>query len=181
MASMQRTLATLTAASAAIVSVGALNLAAAGAAVRPAIASPEQAGYVATGARFRYVQTTVTLPDASQFASEVGGYGLSVQLWSGDKILVLGISTCTTSNCAPGGTPVPGEKYNAAVAVFDRATGSVLHSDGSSPAMSPSDSVTLSAFYDRATGINTFTATDTTAKTSFTDTYTDPAATYQQA
>jgi hypothetical protein len=178
------TLASLTAASTMIATLGAVSLATAGpsaAAVRPAVASPEQAGYVATGARFRYVQTTVTLPDASKFASEVGAYGLSVQLWSGAKIVVLGISTCTTVSCAPGGNPAAGEPYNAAVAVFDQATGGMLHSDTNSPAMAPGDSVTLSVFYDRAAGTDTFTATDTTAGTSFTDTYQDPSASYQQA
>jgi hypothetical protein len=175
MTSMRRTLASLTATSTVIATFGALGLATAGpsaAAVKPAIASPEQAGYVATGARFRYVQTTVTLPDATQFASEVGGFGLSVQLWSGAKILVLGIST---------GTASPAEPYNAAVAVFDRATGGSLHTDTNSPAMAPGDSVTLSVFYDRATGTDTFTVTDATAHSSFTDTYSDPSATYQQA
>jgi hypothetical protein len=184
MTSIRRTIASLTATSTVIASLGALSLATAGAsaaAVRPTIASPEQAAYVATGARFRYIQTTVALPDASQFASEIGSYGLSVQLWSGDKILVLGISTCTTANCAPGGTPAKGEPYNAAVAVFDRATGEVLHSATNSPAMAPGDSVTLSAFYDRTAGTDTFTVTDTTASTSFTDTYQDPSATYRQA
>ena len=184
MTSKRRTLASLTTAGTLIASLGALSLATAGgsaAAVRPATASPEQAGYVATGARFRYIQATFTLPDASQFASEVGAYGLSVQLWSGAKILVLGISTCTTVSCAPGGSPVKGEPYNAAVAVFDRATGGTLDSNGNSPAMAPGDSVTLSAFYDRGAGIVTFTATDSTAGTSFTDTYRDPSATYQQA
>jgi hypothetical protein len=184
MTSMRRTLTSFTAASTVIASLGALGLATAApsaAAVKPAIASPEQAGYVATGARFRYVQATVTLPNAAQFAGQIGAYGASVQLWSGAKILVLGISTCTTTSCAPGGTPAPAEPYNAAVAVFDRATGGVLHSDSSSPAMAPGDSVTLSAFYDRAAGTDTFTVTDTTSGKSFTDTYSDPSATYQQA
>jgi hypothetical protein len=184
MTRIRHTLASLTATSTMIASLGALGLATAGtstAAVRPTTASPEQAGYVATGARFRYVQTTVTLPDASQFASEVGAYGLSVQLWSGAKIVVLGISTCTTVSCAPGGSPAKGEPYNAAVAVFDRATDGVLHSDGNSPAMAPGDSVTLSVFYDQGAGTDTFTATDTTAGSSFTDTYQDPSATYRQA
>src|ERR1700722_9349193 len=138
MTSLRSTFVSLTAASTVIASLAALGLATAGpsaAAVRPAVASPEQAGYVATGARFRYVQTTVTLPDATQFASEVGGFGLSVQLWSGAKILVLGISPATGP---------PAEPYNAAVAVFDRATGGSLHTDTSSPAMAPGDSVTLS-------------------------------------
>lgn len=96
----------LTTASTVIAGLGALSLATASgsaAAVKPTTASPEQAGYVDTGARFLYVQARVTLPDASQFASEVGAYGLSVQLWSAAKVLVLGISTCTTASCAPGG------------------------------------------------------------------------------
>ncbi|MEP7026045.1 MAG: hypothetical protein ABJB47_20045 [Actinomycetota bacterium] len=120
-------------------------------------------------------------PDASQFASEVGSFGLSVQLWSPDKVVVLGISTCTTVSCSIGGSPAPDEPYNAAMAVLDQATGGTLHADTDSPAMAPGDSVTLIASYDRATGIDNFSVTDNTANTSFTDTYVDPAATYQQA
>ena len=60
---------------------GALALAApAAAATGPRYFSSEQAGYVATGAHFRRVQSTVRLPSAANFSSEVGGFGLSAQL-----------------------------------------------------------------------------------------------------
>ena len=72
---------------------------------------PRQAGYVATAARFRRVQSTVRLPMAADFSSEVGGFGMSVQLWTKTRVVVLGVSNGT----APG-------PYNAAVAVFSPST-----------------------------------------------------------
>jgi len=83
----------------------ALALAApAAAATGPAFYSPEQAGYVATGANFQYVQSTVRLPDASAFASEVAGFGVSVHLRTPYRVVVLGVSNSTTAG-----------NYNAAV------------------------------------------------------------------
>src|SRR5580693_2269922 len=96
---------------AAFATAGALSAVAAGgasAATAPGIGSPEQAGFAASGAQFRYVQTVVTLPNAANFASEIGGFGISVQLWSSHQVAVLGISNSTTSG-----------NYSAAVAMFD--------------------------------------------------------------
>jgi hypothetical protein len=117
--------------------------------------SQEQAGYAATGAQFRFVQASLTLPDASQFASEVPGYGLSLQLWSQARVLVLGLSDSTSTS-----------PYSPAFAVYDPATKNLICS---SAATSPcpgtpkswtdgtanipaGDQVTFSLYYNRSTG-----------------------------
>jgi hypothetical protein len=162
---------------AAFATAGAVTLAAAGAAsaaTAPAFGSPEQAGFAAAGAgaQFRYVQAVVTLPNASKFASEIGGFGVSVQLWSGKSVAVLGISNSTTAG-----------SYSAAVAMFDptqpnlnvypnglvcstAGAGSQLcpgtptdWTDGS-VAFSPGATIFISAFYDRATGGTMFLVKD---------------------
>jgi hypothetical protein len=162
---------------AALATAGAVSLAAAGtasAATAPAFGSPEQAGFAAAGAgaQFRYVQATITLPDASKFASEIGGFGVSVQLWSGKSVAVLGISNSTTAG-----------NYSAAVAMFDPTqpnlnvypnglvcstadAGSQLcpgtptdWTDGS-VAFAPGATIFISAFYDRATGGTMFLVKD---------------------
>src|SRR6266540_2035371 len=70
----------------------------AGASTGPRLTSQEQAGYAASGARFRFVETTFTLPDATKFASEVGGLGASVQLISSENTwMVLSFNTTTAS------------------------------------------------------------------------------------
>ncbi len=129
--------------------------------------SPEQAGYAATGARFQYVQSTVRLPDASAFASEVGGFGVSVQLWTRYRVVVVGVSNATTAG-----------NYNAAVAVYSRtnktlicstaATGAQLcpnvgsrWTDGSVD-FAPGDDVTLTIWYDRSAGVDHFYVDDNT-------------------
>jgi hypothetical protein len=164
---------------AAFATAGALSVAAAGAAsaaTAPAFGSPEQAGFAAAGARFRYVQAAITLPGAANFASEIGGFGISVQLWSGHSVAVLGISNSTTAG-----------NYSAAVAMFDptqpnlnvypnglvcstAASGSQLcpgtpadWTDGS-VSFPPGDTVIISAFYDRATGGTMFLIKDPTTK-----------------
>ena len=76
----------------------------AAAATGPRLFSPEQAGYVATGARFQAVQSSVRLPNAANFASEVAGFGVSAQLWTKFRVVVLGVSNSTTAG-----------NYNAAV------------------------------------------------------------------
>jgi hypothetical protein len=48
----------------------------------PAKHSPAEAGYAATGARFKEAEISVRLPDASRFASEIGRLSFSVQLWA---------------------------------------------------------------------------------------------------
>jgi hypothetical protein len=134
----------------------------------PAVASPEQAGYAATGAQFRYVQESFTLPDASKFASEIGGFGLSVHLWSAHSVIVLGVSNSTIAG-----------NYSAAAAVFNPATKALICSTaGSGPQLcsgtptnwtdgsvsfKPGDFLTESIFYNQRTGTTTFTVTDISA------------------
>jgi hypothetical protein len=139
----------------------------AAAATGPKYYSPEQAGYVATGARFQYVQSSVVLPDASSFASEVSSYGLSVQLRTPYRVVVLGVSNTTTAG-----------NYSAAAAVFNKTKRSLICStagsgtqacphvgsrwtDGS-VTFAPGDHMTLAILYDRSTGVDHFFVDDDT-------------------
>jgi hypothetical protein len=139
----------------------------AAAATGPAFRSPEQAGYAATGARFQYVQSTVRLPDASAFASEIAAYGVSVQLRTRYRVVVLGVSNTTTAG-----------NYNAAAAVFSRTTHALICSTAASGAQlcphvgarwtdgsvsfAPGDLVTLAIAYDRSAGVDHFFVDDET-------------------
>jgi hypothetical protein len=134
------------------------------AATGPRVFSPEQAGFSATGNRFEFAATTVKLPDASQFASNVAGFGLSVQLWTKFRVVVLGVSNSTT----------PGD-YSAAVAVYNRTTRKLICSTASSMQPCPNvpsgwtsgkisfpvgDTVSLSVQYDRSSGVDFFDVFD---------------------
>jgi hypothetical protein len=171
---------------AAFATAGALSAVAAGgasAATAPGIGSPEQAGFAASGAQFRYVQTVVTLPNAANFASEIGGFGISVQLWSSHQVAVLGISNSTTSG-----------NYSAAVAMFDPTqpnrnvypNGLICSTAGSgsqlcagtpadwtdgSVSFAPGDTVIISAFYNQATGGTLFLVKDPAASESLSYTF----------
>jgi len=139
----------------------------AAAATGPKYYSPEQAGYVAAGARFQYVQSSVYLPQATRFASEVSGYGVSVQLRTPYRVVVLGVSNTTTAG-----------NYNAAVAVYNKTKRSLICStagsgtqacphvgsrwtDGS-VSFAPGDLVTLAIAYDRFSGVDHFYVDDQT-------------------
>jgi hypothetical protein len=139
----------------------------AGAATGPRYYSPEQAGYVATGVRFQYVQSSVYLPKATRFASEITGYGVSVQLRTPYRVVVLGVSNTTTAG-----------NYNAAVAVYNKTNRSLICStagsgtqacphvgsrwtDGS-VSFAPGDLVTLAIAYDRFSGVDHFYVDDQT-------------------
>jgi hypothetical protein len=143
----------------------------AGAVTGPTVASPEQAGFAATGAQFRFVQSSSTLPNAANFATEIGGFGLSVHLWSAHSVVVLGVSNSTTAG-----------HYNAAVAVFNPVTKTTVCSTaggGTSPtplcagtplawtngliSFAPGDFVTESIFYNRGAGTTSFTVMDVTS------------------
>ena len=79
----------ITISSAAVLGVLVLMSGAAGTAVAssgPAIYASEQAGYAVTGAHFQNITTTFKLPDASQFAKNIGTMTDSVQLWSANYI-----------------------------------------------------------------------------------------------
>ena len=76
------------------------------------IYSVEQAGYAVTGNTFRFVSETFVVPDAADFASELGGFGLSDQLWSSTKVVTFGLSNSTVAgNFCPAvsvvGVPLP--------------------------------------------------------------------------
>lgn len=128
--------------------------------------SPEEAGYAATGAHFRYVQTVVTLPNAAAFASEVSSYGLSVHLWSGNRVLVLKLKA---------GTAVSGP-YKAVASAYDRTThGLICTTDGNTcpnvgaawldarNEFAAGDTVLISEFYNRTNGYDQFTVSDQTS------------------
>jgi hypothetical protein len=83
--------------------------------------SPEEAGYSATGAQFQTVSAAVYLRNPEQYATEVAGYGHSVQLWSSGLAMVLGVSDTTATGSAAAG-------FSPAVAVFDRSTHALLAS-----------------------------------------------------
>jgi hypothetical protein len=139
----------------------------AAAATGPRFFSTEQSGYVATGSRFQYVQSTVRLPNAANFASEVAGFGVSAQLWTKYRVVVLGVSNSTTAG-----------NYNAAVAVFNRSTHALICSTAASGAQqcpnvgsrwtdgsvsfAPGDDVTFAIRYDRSTGRDHFFVDDDT-------------------
>jgi hypothetical protein len=147
----------------------ALALAApAAAATGPRFFSTEQAGYVATGARFQAVQSSVRLPNAANFATEVAGFGVSAQLWTPNRVVVVGVSNTTTAG-----------NYNAAVAVFNRNTHALICSTAASGAQqcpnvgsrwtdgsvsfAPGDDMTLTVIYDRAAGRDHFFVDDNTS------------------
>jgi hypothetical protein len=77
--------------------------------------SPEEAGYSVTGTQFKDVSASVYLRNPEQYASVIGGYGHSVQLWSPSQVVVLGVSDTTAAGSAASG-------FSPAVAVFDRST-----------------------------------------------------------
>lgn len=158
-----------------IVAVGAISAGLALVAAMPAVAatgpttaSIQQAGFVATGAQFRYVQDSFTLPDASKFAPEINGFGLSVHLWSAHSVVVLGVSNST----------IPGN-FSAAAAVFNPVNESTVCSTAGSGtglcanvptdwtngsvSFKPGDFLTESIFYSQSAGTTEFTVTDQTS------------------
>jgi len=118
---LRRTAVALAAACMAVVTAAGAATASTG----PVYYSPEQAGYAATGARFKVAEVRVKLPYASRFARELGRVGVSVQLWSAATVLDLRVSACTDTSCHPGGTPVT-RRYSVALRVFSRSTGALI-------------------------------------------------------
>ena len=144
--------------------------------------SPEHSGYSATGAQFKDVSASVYLRNPEQYTGVVAGFGHSVQLWSADKVIVLGVSDTTAAGSKASG-------FSPAVAVFNRSDHSLTASstDGTisatwHPAGGPPQpataggsfpvgtTVTERAHYNLTTGDVNFTATDT-AGDQFTATY----------
>lgn len=124
--------------------------------------SPDQAGYVVTGAHFKVAEVHVTLPYASRFARELGRVGLGVQLWSNATVIDLRVSACTDYTCKPGGTPVI-RKYRPVLRVFSRSTGSLIcstlndtcpdiPSSWKNARFAPGKSVDISLVYEPTTG-----------------------------
>ena len=144
--------------------------------------SPEHSGYSATSAQFKDVSASVYLRNPEQYTGVVAGFGHSVQLWSADKVIVLGVSDTTAAGSKASG-------FSPAVAVFNRSDHSLTASstDGTisatwHPAGGPPQpataggsfpvgtTVTERAHYNLTTGDVNFTATDT-AGDQFTATY----------
>jgi hypothetical protein len=124
--------------------------------------SPEQAGYTATGGQFRRVDVTVYLRAPAQYASEVGEYSHSVQLWSSDRVAVLGLSASTS-----------GSGYTPYAKIYDASTHQLLATDPEAEWCAPAcgvtvgsfpagDTVTLSLRYYPVTGGVNLTAWDIT-------------------
>jgi hypothetical protein len=81
--------------------------------------SPEQAGYTATGAQFKTVDASVYLRNPGQYAGEVASFGHSVQLWSSDLVVTLGVTAPTT----------PYGHYTPYAIIYDRRTHTVIASN----------------------------------------------------
>ncbi len=144
----------------------------AGASVGPAFTSHEQAAFAVTNARFRFVETTFTLPDATAFASEVGALGVSVQLISSENTwMVFSFNTTTASGVYAASFA---NEFNAGEQIGAHGA---LGTNGWAKA---GDSVTLSIFYDRA-GHDHLTAVDNTTGEAHFASVAIPTTQYTQA
>ncbi len=132
--------------------------------------SAEQAGYTATGAQFRNVTASVFLRNPEQYASEAGSYSHSVQLWSSDLVLVLGVSSSTSSTAG----------FVPAAIVYNRSTHAVIANTPGTANFPAGDTVTERIHYNTTSGVTTFTASDP-AGASFTATYTAAGQSFGQA
>jgi hypothetical protein len=97
----------------------------AGASTGAPLASPEQAGYAVSGARFTTDETWVTLPSPGRFAAEVGRLAISVQMQTSALIFDLSATACTDASCRAGGKPLS-QRYRIEFAVYRRATRSLV-------------------------------------------------------
>jgi hypothetical protein len=144
----------------------------AGASVGPALTSHEQAAYAVTNARFRFVETTFTLPDATKFATEVSGLGVSVQLISSENTwMVFSFNTTTASGVYAASFA---NEFNGGQSI---GTSGALGPNGWAKA---GDSVTLSIFYDRAGHDHLVAVDNTTGEAHFTSVAV-PTTSYTQA
>jgi hypothetical protein len=117
---MRKILATaLTGGAAIISSLAVAGLAAAS--TGTAVISPEESGFAATGAQFQTVSASVYLRNPEQYATELSGYGHSVQLWSSGLVMILKVADTTATGSAAAG-------FSPAVTVLDRGTHAVLGS-----------------------------------------------------
>jgi hypothetical protein len=122
----------------------------AGASTGMAEISPEQAGYTATGAQFRSVAASVFLRIPGQYASEVSGYSHSIQLWSSDLVLVLGVSSSTSSTAG----------FVPDAIVYDRSTHAVITQTRGTARFPAGDTVRERVNFNRFIGVVFFTASD---------------------
>lgn len=134
--------------------------------------STEQAGYRVTGGQFRNVHQQVFLRNAGQYASSIGSYGISVQLWSASKVIVLGISTCATTDCQAGSPAVNNEAWGAALAVYDASSHALIHSAFAPTQVPAGHTVRQLITYNKTTGTIFVSVVDETAgTTNFSATY----------
>ncbi len=89
------------------------------------LASPDQAGYAVTGARFTQAEIWVKLPDAAQFSGEIGRLSVSVELMTSSSVLDLTATACTDASCQAGGKPQE-HRYRLQLAVYSRATEALI-------------------------------------------------------
>jgi hypothetical protein len=90
----------------------------AGASTGTAQISPEQAGYTATGAQFKTIHARVFLRQPTQYAGEVASFGHSVQLWTSDLAVTVGVTASTS-----------GSDYTPYATIYDRSTHQVIASN----------------------------------------------------
>ena len=81
-------------------------------------ASPEQAGYIATGAQFKTISTHVWLRNPAQYAGKVASYRYSVQLWSSDLVVTIGMKASTSA-----------KRYIPYATIYNRSTHEVIASN----------------------------------------------------
>ena len=89
-----------------------------GASIGPVYYSPEQAGYTATGARFKTITAHVYLRNPAQYAGMTASYGHSVQLWSPGMVITVGVTASTS-----------GTTYTPYATIYDRTTRQVIASN----------------------------------------------------
>jgi hypothetical protein len=158
----RRFAAALTAAGVAVAAAATMVTGSAAASTGPAYYSPDQAGYVATGAHFREEEVNAWLPDASRFSREIGRLGFSLEMLTPALVIDLSVYACTDSTCRPGGRPVT-NRYRLAFKVYNRSTHAVICSTANAtcPAvprawnnarLAPGHRVGLSLFYDNQHG-----------------------------
>lgn len=127
----------------------------AGAGTGTAQTSPEQAGYTATGAQFKFVVAEAYMRDSAPYRGVVANYGHSVQLWSSGMVVTLGVRASMSGQTV----------YTPYATIYDRSTHQVIasnpngryctYSGGCSPEGAPYSSgayLYLSISYAPATG-----------------------------
>jgi hypothetical protein len=157
----------------------------AGASTGTAEISPEQAGYTATGAQFRFINANVFLRLPAQYAGQMASYGHSIQLWSSGLVVTLGVTASTS-----------GGDYTSYATIYDRSTHQVIASNPNAqtcdrygsctpgPAtMDPGLTLEMAISYDPASGHLFMTASTSDSEyneTNFDSTYTAAGQSFTQ-